>query len=86
MEYRNLDFDGDRVAQYTKLRSEMARKYMEEDVSLFGPVAACTLHICSHIIYTARYIKELDENEKEAYVKLQKEENEMRVILEYCRK
>ena len=47
----------------------MARKYMEEDVSLFGPVAACTLPDTS--------VKELDENEKEAYVKRQKAENEM---------
>ena len=37
MEYRNLDFDGDRVPD---LRSEIARKYIEEDVSLFGPEEA----------------------------------------------
>ena len=46
----------------------MARKYMGEDVSLFGPVAAYTLLDTS--------VKELDENEK-AYIIRQKEESKM---------
>jgi hypothetical protein len=37
MEYKNVDFDGDRPAQYTWVRQEMAKLY-DEDTSIFGPV------------------------------------------------
>ena len=38
MEYRNVDFDGDRPVQYTALREDMAKLYSGVDVALFGPV------------------------------------------------
>jgi hypothetical protein len=37
MEYKNIDFDGDRPAQYTWVRQEMA-KFFDEDTLIFGPV------------------------------------------------
>ena len=39
MEYRSLDFDADKPAQYKHLRKEMAKLYADEDESLFGPVS-----------------------------------------------
>ena len=38
MEYENVDFDGDRPAQYSWLRQEMSKLYEVENTSLFGPV------------------------------------------------
>ena len=43
VEYRKLEFDGDRSAQYTQLRLLMAEKYAEKGVELFGPVTAHSL-------------------------------------------
>ncbi len=37
MEYKNLDFDGDKTVQYTWLREELARVHDNDE--LFGPVA-----------------------------------------------
>ena len=39
MEYRSLDFDVDKPAQYKHLRKEMAKLYADEDESLLGPVS-----------------------------------------------
>ena len=39
MEYKSLDFDADKPAQYKHLRREMAKLYADEDESLFGPVS-----------------------------------------------
>ena len=38
MEYRSLDFNADKPAQYKYLRTEMAKLYAEQDEELFGPV------------------------------------------------
>ena len=38
MEYKNVDFDGDRPVQYTALREDMAKLCSGVDVALFGPV------------------------------------------------
>ena len=38
MEYQNLDFDGDRPAQYKELRIQIATLYEGKDMTLFGPV------------------------------------------------
>ncbi|CAB3979955.1 Hypothetical predicted protein [Paramuricea clavata] len=38
MEYKSLDFDADKSAQYKHLRQEMAKLYADEDKVLFGPV------------------------------------------------
>ena len=40
MEYKNLDFDADKPAQYKELRILMAEIYEEKDTSLFGPLAS----------------------------------------------
>ena len=39
MEYKILDFDADKPAQYKHLRREMAKLYADEVESLFGPVS-----------------------------------------------
>ena len=39
MEYQEIDFDGGRAAQYKELRTEMAKLYEIEDVTLFGPAS-----------------------------------------------
>ena len=39
MEYRSLDFDADKPAQYKYLRIETAKLYAEQDEELFGPVS-----------------------------------------------
>ncbi len=41
MEYKNVDFDGDRPMQYTRVREEMARHFRGEESlgqEMFGPV------------------------------------------------
>ena len=43
MEYKNLDFDADKHAQYIWVREAMAKLYKEIDDSLFGPVNLPTL-------------------------------------------
>ena len=53
MEFKNLDFDGDRIAQYTWLREEMAR--ISDDDDLFGPVVPYSPNVC---------IAEMSEKEK----------------------
>ena len=67
MEYKNVDFDGDRPAQYTWVRQEMATLY-DEDSSIFGPV-----FISPPIIPFSTMSKE----EKEEYTKQNKAENEL---------
>ena len=44
MEFKNLDFDGDRIAQYSWLREEMAR--ISDDDDLFGPVVPYCPNVC----------------------------------------
>ena len=43
MEYKNLDFDADKHAQYIRVREAMAKHYKEIDETLFGPVNLPTL-------------------------------------------
>ena len=38
MNYRGLDFDGDKTLLYSYVRKDMATIYEPEDVTLFGPV------------------------------------------------
>lgn len=38
MEYKNLDFDSDKAAQYSWVREAMAEIYKEENEAFFGPV------------------------------------------------
>ena len=38
MEYKGLDFDGDKQVQYKELRLLMAKLYEETNASFFGPV------------------------------------------------
>eukprot|EP00794_Sanderia_malayensis_P014422 gene14422-biopygen11518 len=69
MEYRNLDFDGDRPAQYTQLRLLMAEKYAEKGVELFGPVAAHSI--------SDNDIQKLNEKEKKVYYHKVKEDADL---------
>ncbi len=57
MEYKSLDFDADKPAQYKHLRKEMVKLY--EDEVLFGPV---------HEVLPIENIDELS-NEEKAEVK-----------------
>ena len=66
MEYRNLDFDGDRPAQYTQLRLLMAEKYAEKGVELFGLVAAHSI--------SDNDIQKLNRKEKSEYYHKVKED------------
>lgn len=67
MEYKNVDFDGDRPAQYTWVRQEMAKLY-DEDPSLFGPVFLSPPN--------APYLA-MSKEEKEEYSKQNQAENEL---------
>ena len=62
MEYKNVDFDGDRPVQYT--REDMAKLYSGVDVALFGPVTVTQPRVP---------IREMDKEEKAAYLKITKE-------------
>ena len=53
MEFKNLDFDGDRIVQSNWLREEMARTFDDDD--LFGPVVPYSANVC---------IAEMSEKEK----------------------
>ena len=66
MEYRSLDFDADKPAQYKFLRIEMAKLYTDEDESLFGPVNIETL--------ADEDIEELNDEEKAQQKKKQADE------------
>lgn len=68
MEYKNVDFDGDRPAQYSWLRLEMSNLYEVEDTSLFGPVSV-TLPIIP--------LSDMSKEEKEDYTKRSKAENDL---------
>ena len=45
MNYRGLDFDGDKRLLYSHVRKDMATIYEPEDVTLFGPVENTILNI-----------------------------------------
>ena len=66
MEYKNVDFDGDRPVQYTALREDtcMAKLYSRVDVALFGPVTVTQPRVP---------IRNMDKEEKAAYLKITKE-------------
>ena len=40
MEYRNMDFNADKIKQYEAVRKVMVRKYSFGDVDLFGFIAS----------------------------------------------
>ena len=66
MEYQAIDFDGDRAAQYKELRTEMAKLYEIEDVTLFGP-ASLSAPTCS--------LEDMSKEEKKNFLAKQKKEN-----------
>lgn len=68
MEYKNLDFDADKTAQYAWLREQMAEIYKEENESFFGPVKAPTL---------PQNINELTKEEQKEAKKLFKKQDEL---------
>ncbi|CAB4002587.1 Hypothetical predicted protein [Paramuricea clavata] len=72
MEYKNVDFDGDRPAQYTWVRQEMAKLYplwlYDEDTSIFGPVFLSPPNIP---------FSTMCKEEKEEYTKQNQAENEL---------
>ena len=68
MEYKNVDFDGNRPVQYTALRKDMAKLYNGADVALFGPVTVTQPRVP---------LRDMDKEEKAAYLKITKEENEL---------
>ena len=67
MEYKNLDFYGDRPAQYSWIRQEMATLY-DDDSSIFGPV---------FISPPAIPFSTMSKEEKEEYTKQNKAENKL---------
>ena len=64
MEYKNVDFDGDRSVQYTALREDMAKLYSGVNVALFRPVTVTQPRVP---------IRDMDKEEKAAYLKITKE-------------
>ena len=56
MEYRSLDFDADKPAQYKYLRTEMAKLFAEQDEELFGPVS---------LTLPSKNIDEINDEERE---------------------
>ena len=67
MEYKNIDFDGDRPAQYSWLREEMSKLY-HENTSLFGPVS---------LTPAKDLLSNMSKEEIKAYTKQHKAENEL---------
>ena len=67
MEYKNVDFDDDRPAQYTWVRDEMAKLY-DEDHSIFGPVFLSPPNTP---------FSTMSKEEKDEYTKQNQAENEM---------
>ena len=67
MEYQNVDFDGDRPAQYSWLRDEMSKLY-KEDTSIFGPTSPTA---------PSASWSTMSKKEKEAYTKQNKSESEL---------
>ena len=61
MEFKNLDFDADKSAQYVYVREAMAKIYQETDESFFGPVKAPLL---PQNINELSKIQQVDERKK----------------------
>ena len=68
MEYRSLDFDADKPAQYKYLRIEMAKIYAEQDEELFGPIS---------LTLPSENIEELSGEEREQLKKQEAHEKEL---------
>ena len=70
MEYKNVDFDGDRPLQYTWLREEMAKHFQEGETlgqELFGPLCVSISDIP---------MAEMSKEEKAQHMKVVKRDNE----------
>eukprot|EP00112_Aurelia_sp_Birch-Aquarium-sp1_P019756 Seg495.11 transcript_id=Seg495.11/GoldUCD/mRNA.D3Y31 product="hypothetical protein" protein_id=Seg495.11/GoldUCD/D3Y31 len=70
MEYKNVDFDGDRPMQYTWLREEMAKHFQEEErlgQEMFGPLCVSSSDMP---------IAEMGKEEKAQHMKVVKRDNE----------
>ena len=67
MEYKNTDFDGNRLAQYSWLRDEMSKIY-HKDTSLFGPTS---------LTPASSSLSTMSKEEKEAFTKQNKTESEL---------
>ncbi len=70
MEYKNLDFDGDRPKQYSWIREKMARHFQDEEnlcQEMFGPVCVSVSNIP---------IAEMTKEEKAQHMKVVKGNNE----------
>ena len=70
MEYKNIDFDGDRPMQYTWVREEMARHFRDEEKQgeyMFGPVCVSISDIP---------IAEMTKEEKARHMKVVERDNE----------
>ena len=61
---QNVNCDGDRPVQYTALREDMTKLYSEVGVALFGPVTVTQPRVP---------IRDMDKEEKAAYLKITKE-------------
>ena len=68
MEYRSLDFDADKPAQYKYLKTEMAKLYAEQDEELFGPVS---------LTLPSENIDEMNDEEREQLKKQEAHEREL---------
>ena len=67
MEFKNVDFDSDRPAQYSWLRQKMTKLY-EEVTSLFGPVSLTPAN---------GPLSAMSKEEKDVYAKQNKTENDL---------
>ena len=76
MEYRSLDFDADKPAQYKYLRIEMAKLYAEQEEELFGPVS---------LTLPSENIEEFNDKEREQLKKQEAHKRELIISKEYHR-
>ena len=70
MEYKNVDFDGDRPMQYTWLREEMAKHFQEEEIrgkEMFGPLCVSISNMP---------MAEMTKEEKAQHMKVVESDNE----------